>query len=161
MRWSKTRWRCRETACGRGSFTDCIAEVPAGMRTTGRLRRAIGAAVADDCRSVSEAGSAHGVTWPTAQRAVSAAAAAALTEPAPTPVLGIDETRRGKARWVLQVEETTAVGRWVRRDPFDTGFVDLAGCQGLLGQVEGRSSATVVGWLQARSEQFERVKFSV
>lgn len=154
VRWAKTRWRCRESACTRATFTDCIAEVPAGMRTTGRLRRAIGAAVGDECRSVSEAGSSHGVTWPTAQRAVTVAAAAALTEPEPTTVLGIDETRRGKARWVFELDENTAVARWVRRDPFDTGFVDLAGSQGLLGQVEGRTSATVVGWLQARSEAF-------
>ncbi len=124
------------------------------MRTTGRLRRAIGAAVADEARSVSETARGHGVTWPTAQRAVTDLAERVLTEPEPMRVLGIDETRRGKARWVFQVDETTAVGRWVRRDPFDTGFVDLAGSQGLLGQVEGRTSAAVVGWLQARSEQF-------
>ncbi len=37
-------------------------------------------------------------------------------------------------------------------DPWETGFVDLAGGQGLLGQVEGRTSTAVRGWLQARSE---------
>ena len=31
--------------------------------------------------------------------------------------------------------------RWVRIDPWDTGFVDLAGDQGLLGQREGRTTA--------------------
>jgi transposase len=35
-------------------------------------------------------------------------------------------------------------GRWVRVDPWDTGFVDLAGGQGLLGQREGRSGAAVI-----------------
>ena len=161
--WHKVRWRCLERACPRGSFTDTISEVPAGMRTTGRLRRAIGAAVGDACRSVSEAGAAHGVSWPTAQRAVRAAAALVLVEPAPTAVLGIDETRRGKARWIFQIDEQAAdatTGRWVRRDPFDTGFVDLAGTQGLLGQVEGRTSASVVGWLEGRSDTFrESVRF--
>jgi transposase len=43
-------------------------------------------------------------------------------------VLGIDETRRGKPRW----QRCAASGRWVRVDPWDTGFVDLAGDQGLL-----------------------------
>ena len=44
-------------------------------------------------------------------------------------------------------------GRWVRVDP-DTGFVDLAGDQGLLGQHEGRTGAAVVDWLHARSAEF-------
>jgi transposase len=39
-------------------------------------------------------------------------------------------------------------------DPYDTGFVDLAGEQGLLGQVEGRTSAAVIDWLQARTPEF-------
>ncbi len=37
--------------------------------------------------------------------------------------------------------------RWVRVDPWDTGFVDLAGSQGLLGQREGRTGAGVIDWL--------------
>jgi hypothetical protein len=56
-----------------------------------------------------------------------------LREPEPTRVLGIDETRRGKPRW----EHCTETGRWVHVDPWDTGFVDLAGDQGLHGQREG------------------------
>jgi transposase len=73
-----------------------------------------------------------------------------LTEPEPTPVLGIDETRRGKPRW----ERCEATRRWVRVDPWDTGFVDLAGSQGLLGQREGRTGAAVIDWLSQRSEEF-------
>ena len=38
VRWCKTRWRCREDYCLRGSFTEAIAEVPTGARTTRRLR---------------------------------------------------------------------------------------------------------------------------
>ncbi|MDT0264628.1 hypothetical protein RM423_25130, partial [Jatrophihabitans sp. DSM 44399] len=44
--------------------------------------------------------------------------------------------------------------RWLRTDAWDTGFVDLAGTQGLLGQVEGRTSACVVDWLQQRTPEF-------
>ena len=65
-------------------------------------------------------------------------------------VLGIDETRRGKPRW----QQCADTGRWVRIDPWDTGFVDLSGDQGLLGQREGRTCAAVIDWLSERSEQF-------
>lgn len=57
-------------------------------------------------------------------------AEAVLAEPQPTPVLGIDDTHRGKPRW----ERCAATGRWVRVEPWDSGFVDLAWDQGLLGQ---------------------------
>lgn len=148
--WHKRRWRCVEPSCPRGSFTEQIGEVPARARTTGRLRRAIASAVGDACRSVADVAAAFGVSWPTAHTAVAQAADAAAREPEPTTVLGIDETRRGKPRWCLN----TDTGRWERTDPWDTGFVDLAGDQGLLGQVEGRTSACVIAWLQARSPEF-------
>jgi hypothetical protein len=79
-----------------------------------------------------------------------------MTDPEPVRVLGIDETRRGKPRWAYRDE----VRRWVRMDPWDTGFVDLDGDQGLLGQRTGRTGAAVIGWLQARSPEFrEAVEF--
>ncbi|OZF52078.1 hypothetical protein CH292_10555 [Rhodococcus sp. 14-2470-1a] len=55
-------------------------------------------------------------------------------------VLGIDETRRGKPRWVL----CESTGKRVRQDPWDTGFVDIGGSQGMLGQQCGRTTAAVV-----------------
>jgi hypothetical protein len=103
VRWNKTRWRCREDYCERGSFTESIEQVPAEVATV------------------------HGVSWPTAHRAFGAHAKALLAEPEPTRVLGIDETRRGNPRWT-RCELTR---RWVRVDPWDTGFVDLAGSPGL------------------------------
>lgn len=54
-----------------------------------------------------------------------------LGEPAPTPVLGIAETRFGRPRWTRDA----GTGEWVRSDPWQTGFVDPAGGQGILGQV--------------------------
>jgi transposase len=154
--WHKRRWRCVEPTCVRGSFTEAIGEVPAGRRTTGRLRRAIAAAVGDACRSVAEAAGSWGVSWPTAHAAVTEAAEAAAGEPEPIVVLGIDETRRGRPRWTFSVE----AGRWVRTDAWDTGFVDLAGDQGLLGQAEGRTSACVISWLLARTPEFrEAIRF--
>src|SRR6185312_16046188 len=145
-----------EDYCTRSSFTETIAQVPARVRTTQRLRTQIGAAVGDAARSVTEVAAAHGVSWPTAHRAFVAHAEAVLTEPEPTRVLGIDETRRGKPRW----EYCAETGRWVRVDPWDTGFVDLAGVQGLLGQREGRTGASVVAWLSERTPEFrEAVEF--
>ena len=150
--WHKRRWRCVEATCARKSFTETIAEIPSRARTTGRLRRAIAVAVGDACRSVAEVAGSFGVSWPTAHAAVVEAAERAAAEPEPTPVLGIDETRRGRVRWRLSDEHK----RWVRIDPYDTGFVDLAGEQGLLGQVEGRTSACVIEWLEARTPEFRQ-----
>jgi transposase len=148
--WHKTRWRCREVSCARLSFTEAIEQVPAGWRTTGRLRTAMGAAIGDAARSVAEVATAFGMSWPTAHAAFVEHAEDLLTDPAPTTVLGIDETRRGKPRWVRDSPQE----RWRRVDPYDTGFVDLAGDQGLLGQREGRTSQAVVDWLQEQTQQF-------
>jgi len=156
VRWKKVRWRYREAYCKRGSFTEAITQVPARARSTLRLRQQMAKAVRDAAHSVAEVTQAHAVSWPTAHRAFVAHAEQLLTEPAPTPVLGIDETRRGKPR----CERCAEAGRWVRIDPWDTGFVDLAGDQGLLGQQEGRSGRAVVAWLKERTPQFrESVKY--
>lgn len=86
-------------------------------------------------------------------RAKTMMAAAVLDdEPTPVRVLGIDETRRGKAKW--ETDPVTGVRRWV--DRWDTGLVDIAGDQGLLAQVNGRSAAAVLDWLDARDEQWRQ-----
>jgi transposase len=148
--WHKRRWRCREPLCGRDSFTETIPEIPARARTTRRLRHAIGAAIGDANRAVCEVAAAFSVSWPTAHTAFCEVADAALAEPAPTRVLGIDETRRGRPRW----EQDPNTHRWRLVDRWHSGFVDLAGDQGLLGQVLGRASADVVGWLSERGDGF-------
>jgi transposase len=63
LRWNKTRWRCREDYCERGSFTEAIGAVPRRARTTRRLRTQIGAAIGDAARSVAEVAAAHDVSW--------------------------------------------------------------------------------------------------
>jgi transposase len=156
VRWRKTRWRCREEYCKKFSFTEAIAQVPPRARTTTRLRTQIGEAIGDAGRAVAEVADAHKVSWPTAHRAFVGHAEALLAEPEPVAVLGIDETRRGKPRW----QRCTDTGRWVRIDPWDTGFVDVAGDQGLLGQREGRTGAAVIDWLSERGQEFrEAVQF--
>ena len=150
LRWNKTRYRCRNQTCTRATFTEAIPQVPARRRTTTRLRTQMARDIGDAARSVIEVAGGAGVSWPTAHAAFIAHADAVLGDPAPVRVLGIDETRRGKPRWTRD----QASGRWVRTDPWDTGFVDLAGDQGLLGQVEGRTGAAVRQWLSEQSEAF-------
>jgi transposase len=148
LQWRKRRWRCRTTDCPRQSFTEQVPEVPARARTTTRLRDRLATAV-EDGRTQAEVAVTFGVSWPTVQRAVVAHGQRELGEPAPTPVLGLDETRFGRPRWARQPD-----GGWLRTDPWETGFVDLAGGQGLLGQVDGRTTAAVRTWLEQRSPQF-------
>lgn len=150
LQWNKTRYRCRNDTCSRASFTEAIEQVPARRRTTTRLRTQIAREIGDAARSVVEVADGAGVSWPTAHAAFVAHAETVLGNPAPVAVLGIDETRRGKPRWTRDTDS----GRWVRTDPWDTGFVDLGGDQGLLGQVEGRTGAAVRHWLSEQSEEF-------
>jgi transposase len=95
---------------------------------------------------------AFGVSWPTAHAAFVEVADRDLGPPAPTRVLGIDETRRGKPRW----EQHPTTGTWVLVDRWHSGFCDIEGTQGLLGQALGRTSADVTGWLDAQTEQFRQ-----
>jgi len=148
--WHKRRWRCRELLCARRSFTETIGELPAGARTTRRLRSAIAAAVGDANRAVSEVAAAFGVAWPTAHAAFVEVADRVLGAPTPVRVLGIDETRRGRPRWTQNLD----TGKWLQIDRWHSGFVDLAGDQGLLGQVLGRRAIDVIGWLESQGEAF-------
>lgn len=66
-------------------------------------------------------------------------------------VLGIDETRRGKAKW----ESDPDTGRRVWVDRWDTGLVDITGDAGLLSQVNGRNSAAVIDWLAAQDPMWK------
>jgi transposase len=118
VRWNKVRWRCREDCCERKSFTEAIAQVPARARSTVRLRVQMAKAVGEAARSVAEVAQAHAVSWSTAHRAFVAHAETVLTEPAPTAVLGIDETRRGKPRW----QRCAKTGRWARGRPVGHRF---------------------------------------
>jgi hypothetical protein len=70
-------------------------------------------------------------------------------EPEPVAGLGIDEVHRGKPHRrfdELAGSWTTTADRW------HVGFADLSGGQGLLAQVEGRTTAAVAGWLAARPQ---------
>ena len=91
-----------------------------------------------------------------AHRHYAAHADGLLTEPEPSAVLGIDETRRGKPKWV----KDTATGAWARTERFETNFTGLSGQGRLLGQVAGRTGTAVTGWLDDRGQDWkDQVRF--
>jgi transposase len=143
LTWSKRRWWCRDLACRRATFTESVPQIPPRARLTGRLRASIGTAVADKGHTVIQAARDHEVSWLVAQAAFTAHAKQALPAKSP-PVahLGIDEIRRGKARFRLVPGQ--GGDTWdVVTDQWHVGFTDLAGGAGLIGQVEGRTGAAV------------------
>jgi transposase len=155
--WHKRRWRCRSPQCPTGTFTETVPPIPARARLTARLRQAAGAAVATTKRVVSEVAASLGLSWPVVHAAFTTQAAARPARPAPVQVLGIDETRRGRPTYTLnpltgKSEQTR--GRW------HTGFVDVTGAQGLLGQVEGRTAGDAAAWLEQQPESWrDQIRF--
>jgi transposase len=149
--WHKGRWRCQAVTCRRSSFTESIPQIPSRKRVTSRLRDAAGRAVVVG-QTVSQATREVGLSWPVVHAAFVEHATAMLPqEPEPVVALGIDETRRGTPQFAVDAQTgglKQVVDRW------HTGFVDLTGDQGLLGQVEGRSSRDAGSWLAARTPQW-------
>jgi transposase len=150
--WRKRRLLCGERLCPRRSFTQTAEAVRPRGRVTERLRDKVASAIAGSNRSVRDVAAEYGVSWPTAHRALVAAAARWLPEPEPTAVLGIDETRFRSVRWIL--DGIT----WRRSDPWLTSFVDCTPDHpgGLLGLAPGRTGACVKDWLGEQSDAFRR-----
>ena len=146
--WRKRKWRCQVDGCERKVFTECLPEqIPARARITTRARRLAAEAIGDHTRPVSGVAAEFGMDWRVAHDAFVAHAAQVLPEqPPPVTVLGVDETRRGKAHY--ETDPTTGEKTWV--DRFDTGLVDLSGNGGLFAQVNGRTSKVLIEWLQAQ-----------
>jgi transposase len=143
--WVKRRWKCREPACARKTFTERLPQIPPRRRLTGRLRELLGAEVAGRGITPAEAGRWHHVSWPVSHQAFTDRAELQLTAPAaPVTCLGIDEHRRGRPRFA--VDEGT--GEYVLlADRWHTCFFDLSGDQALLGLVEGRTADDAAYWL--------------
>jgi transposase len=148
--WRKRRFTCQEYRCRRGTFTEHTVQVPPRARTTGRLLEAVLAAVTGAGRSVSEVAAAHQVAWWTVQAVVNAAAVLAAAAPVPgVRRLGIDEHRYRSVRFF----RGPATSVWRRYEPWMTTLVDLDTAQ-VLAVVDGRDSAGVAAWLQARPPQW-------
>jgi transposase len=151
--WRKRRLICVELLCPRKSFTQTSAEVRPRGRVTERLRDRVATAIASSNRAVSDVAAEYAVSWRTAHKALVGAAARWLPEPSPTSRLGIDETRFGSVRWIL--DGIT----WKRSDPWLTSFVDCSrdGPGSLLGLAPGRTGACVRDWLAEQSEAFRKM----
>lgn len=152
LRRRKRRWHCDQRECPRRPFTEQVEQLPAQSRV------ASDAAVTAVRRWPMAAGRACGPRAITAcparlSRLRSAYAARVLPdEPEPVAVLGIDETRRSRPRWSFdeQAQAWQAVA-----DRWHVSLVDLSRGQGLLGQVEGRTSQVVIDWLDARGQEWK------
>ena len=141
LQWRKRKWLCPSAVCDRKVFTEAVPGVPARARVTPRAKASMATEVLDKDRSVAAVASDYRCGWHTVHDHVVAVADTVLAaEPAPVVVLGIDETRRGKAKW--ETDAATGQRNWV--DRWDTGLVDITGDQGLLAQVNGRNSQTVI-----------------
>jgi transposase len=156
--WRKRRLACVEPLCPRRSFTQPSVAVRPRGRVTERLRARVAEAIAGGNRAVSEVAAEYGVSWPTAHKALVAAAVRWLPAPAPTTRLGIDETRFRSVRWLL--DGIT----WKRSDPWLTSFVDCSadGPGSLLGLAPGRTGTCVKDWLGEQTSAFrDRVELVV
>lgn len=145
--WRKRKWLCSNASCGRKVFTEAVPGIPARSRVTPRAKAMLAREVLHGDRSVAAVATNYRCGWHTVHDHVVVVADRVLdAEPESVRVLGIDETRRGKAKW--ETCPDTGERSWV--DRWDTGLVDITGSQGLLAQVNGRTSAVVTGWLAER-----------
>jgi len=145
LRWVKVRRKCGNGECPRKTFTEWVPQVPPRCRITARLREQAGAEVAGRGITPAEAARHAGVSWPVAHEAFAAAADPVLDQPmAPVAHLGIDEHRRGRARFAVDEQTGEYI---VLADRWHSCFFDLDGRQGLLGQVQGRTADDAAYWL--------------
>lgn len=150
----KPRLVCTEADCGRRTFTQATAELPRRARCLTRLRTALLEAVVDSGRSVVEVAGCFGVAWWTVQATVNAAfVVLPAVDQLQVRRLGIDEHRYRRVRWYR-----TESGGWRRVEPWMTTIVNVD-CGQVLGVVDGRDSATVQAWLNARTPAWrERIE---
>jgi transposase len=145
LRWVKVRRKCGNPACPRKTFTEQVPQLPPRCRITARLREQAGREVAERGITAAEAARHAGISWPAVHEAFAAAADPVLEQaPAPVTHLGIDEHRRGRARFAAGPQ----AGEYILlADRWHTCFFDLDGGQGLLGQVQGRTADDAAYWL--------------
>lgn len=142
--WHKRIWRCEQPACPMGSWREHHPAFTPRRVLSDRARFEIALRVGADNRPVAAVARAFGVCWQTAMRCVNEAARQLFAD---------------QDIYTLQRDETAAVGvdekvmnrvRYRRGRRYVTVIVDLE--EGVpLDVVEGRSKATLDGWLAAQS----------
>lgn len=145
LRWVKVRRKCGNQECDRKTFTEWVPALPPRCRITARLRGQAAHEVAERGITAAEAARHAGVSWPVVHDAFAAGADRLLDQPAAAVAhLGIDEHRRGRARFAVDPQ----TGEYLLlADRWHTCFFDLSGQQGLLGQVQGRTADDTAYWL--------------
>jgi transposase len=145
LRWVKVRRKCGNHQCPRKTFTEWVPQLPPRCRIMARLREQAAHEVTGRGITPAEAARHAGVSWPVVHDAFAATADPLLEQPiASVAHLGIDEHRRGRARFAVDPQ----TGQYILlADRWHTCFFDLSGQQGLLGQVQGRTADDAAYWL--------------
>jgi transposase len=142
--WHKRRFRCPDTDCAQGSFTEVDQRIGSPrMVMSDRAGRWCTRQVGKFARSVSEVASELGCDWHTINDAVVHYGTALVDDPdryGHVHFLGLDE--------VLFVRE----GQF-RRQIFSTQLVDVSNTQ-LLDVVAGRSGKNVKAWLELKERDW-------
>jgi transposase len=146
----KRRFACLEPVCPRRTFVEVTDQVPPRARVTTRLRQLVLDQVVTEGRAISRVAAEHALGWWTVQGLVDAAALL-LTDPDTIAVrrLGIDEHRYRSVRYYREPD-----GSWRRFEPWMSTLVDADTGQ-VLGVVDGCDTASVGGWLAARSQAWK------
>ena len=149
--WRKRRWRCPQTWCRVGSWTeDAPGIAPPRLAMTDRAGRWVTAQVGRCARSVNEVAVELGCDWHTINDAVIAYDTALVDDPArigEVTALGLDEVLFAR------------LGKW-RTQHWSTQLVDVRRGQ-LLDVVPGRNAAGPCAWLAERGERWcDRVEFA-
>jgi len=149
--WRKRRWRCPNSWCRVGSWTeDAPGIAPARLAMTDRAGRWVTAQVGRCARSVNEIAVELGCDWHTINDAVIAYGTALVDDPArigEVTALGLDEVLFAR------------LGRW-RTQHWSTQLVDVRRGQ-LLDVVPGRNAAGPSAWLAERGEAWcDRVEWA-
>ena len=149
--WRKRRWRCPQTWCRVGSWTeDAPGIAPPRLAMTDRAGRWVTAQVGRCARSVNEVAVELGCDWHTINDAVIAYGTALVDDPArigEVTALGLDEVLFAR------------LGKW-RTQHWSTQLVDVRRGQ-LLDVVPGRNAAGPCAWPAERGERWcDRVEFA-
>lgn len=141
--WHKRRWRCPDTDCATGTWTEQAPAIAAARaRVTDRASRWVCGQVGRDGRSVSEVARELGCDWHTVMDAVVAYGTPLVDDPdriGQVNAMGLDETLFART------------GAW-RTQSWCTSVVDVGSPSQLLDVVEGRTAKAASAWIDARSE---------
>jgi transposase len=145
LRWVKVRRKCGNQECLRKTFTESVPALPPRCRITARLGGQAAGEIAERGITPAEAARHAGVSWPVVHEALAAAADPIPDQdPAPVTHLGIDEHRRGRARFAVDEqtgEYTVLADRW------HTCFFDLSASRGCWGRYRAAPPMTPrTGW---------------